>query len=170
MPAERTPVERVPVVRGARIGVDVGSVRVGVAASDPDGLVATPVETVPRDVVGQADVRRIAEIVADRDAAVVYVGLPRSMSGAEGSASGLVRTYSVRLAQAVAPVPVRLVDERLSTVSAHQALHASGRAGRRHRAVVDQVAAVVILQAALEGESSSGARAGELVSGSAVDL
>lgn len=159
-----------PLPRGARVGVDVGSIRVGVAASDPDGLVATPVETVPRDADGDGDVRRIAEIVADRGAAVVYVGLPRSLSGTEGSASGLVRTYSVRLAQAVAPVPVRLVDERLSTVSAHQALHASGRAGRRHRAVVDQVAAVVILQAALEGESSSGARTGELVVGSPTDL
>ena len=165
MPADLEPVKE-PTGRGARVGVDVGSVRVGVAASDPDGLVATPVETVPRDAVGHADVQRIAEIVAERSAAVVYVGLPRSLSGAEGSASGLVRTYSVRLAQAVAPVPVRLVDERMSTVSAHQALYASGRAGRRHRAVVDQVAAVVILQAALEAESSSGARAGELVAGS----
>lgn len=149
--------------RGARVSVDVGAVRVGVAASDPDGLVATPVETVPRDQSGTADMARIAAIVEERSAAVVYVGLPRSLSGAEGSASALVRTYSVGLAHAVAPVPVRLVDERLSTVTAHQALYASGRSGRRHRAVVDQAAAVVILQAALDAEKASGRRAGEQV-------
>lgn len=160
--------------RGARLAVDVGSVRVGLAASDPDGLVATPVETVPRapalagdagagGAATPADVVRIAAEVAERAAAVVYVGLPRSLSGAEGSASALVRAYSVALAHAVAPVPVRLVDERLSTVTAHQALHASGRAGRRHRAVVDQAAAVVILQTALDTEKASGRRAGELV-------
>ena len=162
-------------VRGARIGVDVGTVRIGVAASDPDGLIATPVETVPRAAetaragaaAGSAglssDVARIVEIVHERGAAVVYVGLPRHLSGTESSASGAVRTYSVGLAHAVAPVPVRLVDERLSTVTAHQALYASGRSGRRHRQVVDQAAAVVILQSAIDAERASGTRSGELV-------
>jgi putative Holliday junction resolvase len=161
--------------RGARVGVDVGSVRVGLAASDPDGIVATPVETVPRDVAGwtrytrqpgaplPADVARIAAEVADRFAAVVYVGLPRHLSGREGSASEAARVYAEALASAVVPIPVRLVDERMSTVSAHQALHASGRSGRRHRAVVDQAAAVVILQSALEAERAGGSRAGEPV-------
>jgi len=178
--------------RGARVGVDVGSVRVGLAASDPDGLIATPVETVPRDVEGWArytratrsagagrgpssppgggaplpsDVARIAAEVADRFAAVVYVGLPRHLSGQEGSASGAARVYAEALASAVVPIPVHLVDERMSTVSAHQALHASGRSGRRHRQVVDQAAAVVILQSALEAERSGGSRAGEPVLG-----
>lgn len=155
--------DAVPVSRGTRLGVDVGTVRVGVSASDPDGLIATPVETVPRDLAGGADVVRIAAIVAERDAAVVYVGLPRHLSGSESSASGAVRTYSVSLARAVAPVPVRLVDERMSTVSAHQALYASGRSGRRHRQVVDQAAAVVILQSAIDAERTTGARAGEPV-------
>nr|WP_051480996.1 Holliday junction resolvase RuvX [Cellulomonas sp. KRMCY2] len=157
------------------MGVDVGTVRIGVAASDPDGLIATPVETVPRaadaahagSTAGSAgltsDVARIVEIVHERGAAVVYVGLPRHLSGTESSASGAVRTYSVGLAHAVAPVPVRLVDERLSTVTAHQALYASGRSGRRHRQVVDQAAAVVILQSAIDAERSSGTRSGELV-------
>jgi putative Holliday junction resolvase len=143
--------------------VDVGTVRIGVAASDPDGLIATPVETVARDLAGGVDLPRLAAIVADRAVAVVYVGLPRHLSGTESSASGAVRTYSVGLAQAVAPVPVRLVDERMSTVTAHQALYASGRSGRRHRTVVDQAAAVVILQSAIDAERASGARAGELV-------
>lgn len=150
-------------VRGARVAVDLGTVRVGVAASDPDGLVATPVETVPRDTTGSADVARIAAIVSEREAAVVYVGLPRHLSGAESSSSTAVRTYSGVLAQAVAPVPVRLVDERMSTVTAHQALYASGRSGRRHRQVVDQAAAVVILQSALDAERARGVRVGEPV-------
>ncbi len=161
--------------RGARVGVDVGSVRVGLAASDPDGIVATPVETVPRDTAGwtrytraqaappPADVVRIAAEAADRSAAVVYVGLPRHLSGAEGSASQAARVYAGALASAAAPIEVRLVDERMSTVSAHQALHASGRSGRRHRQVVDQAAAVVILQSALEAERAGGSRAGEQV-------
>lgn len=156
--------------RGVRVGVDVGQVRVGVARSDPDGLLATPVETVPRDARAAAgagaapgDVTRVVEIVRATGAVLVYVGLPRHLSGHEGSAAAAVRTYSGSLAQAIAPVPVRLVDERLSTVTAHQALHASGRPGRSHRRVVDQAAAVVILQAALDAERSAGGRVGEVV-------
>jgi len=156
------------VVRGARLAVDVGSVRVGLAASDPDGLVATPVDTLPRDnrPAGGAlpsDVASIVAEVAERFAAAVYVGLPKHLSGTEGAAAHAARAYAGALAQAVAPVPVRLVDERMSTVSAHQALHASGRSGRRHRAVVDQAAAVVILQTALDAERSTGRRPGERV-------
>ncbi len=153
-----------PLPRGVRVGVDVGQVRVGVARSDPDGLIATPVETVQRGAQDDTSVARLVEIVCESGAAVVYVGLPRTLAGAEGSAAGAVRTYCGALAQAVAPVTVRLVDERLSTVSAHQALHASGRPGRRHRVVVDQAAAVVILQAAMDAERTSGDRVGEAVS------
>ena len=156
-------------VRGARLGVDVGSVRVGLASSDPDGLIATPVETVPRDKGRVAhgalptDVTRIVDEVCERGAAVVYVGLPRHLSGSEGASSAAARAYAVTLAQAIAPVSVWLVDERLSTVTAHQVLHASGMSGRRHRTVVDQAAAVVILQAALDAERVTGQRSGELV-------
>jgi len=139
--------------RGVRVGVDVGSVRIGVAACDPDGLVAAPVETVPR---GPGDVARIGELVAERSAVEVLVGLPRSLSGREGPAAVAAREFAERLAGAVAPVPVRLVDERLTTVTAVQGLRAAGVRGRRHRSVVDQAAAVVILQAALDTERSSG--------------
>ncbi|SDC21908.1 putative holliday junction resolvase [Sanguibacter gelidistatuariae] len=157
--------------RGPRLCIDVGSVRVGVAASDPDGLIATPVDTLARDMVTAAknpaavptDVAQIATEVDERGVKVVYVGLPRHLSGAEGSASASARAYAGFLAAIIAPVPVRMVDERMSTVSAHQALHASGRAGRKHRSVIDQVAAVVILQSSLERERSSGERAGELI-------
>ena len=157
------------VTRGSRLAVDVGSVRVGVAASDPDGLVATPVETLARDnrrpAPGAlpADLARLVDEVGERSAAVVYVGLPRHLSGQEGAASAAARAYAVTLAQAIAPVPVRLVDERMSTVSAHQALRAAGRSSRHHRQVVDQAAAVVILQHALDTERSTGRRPGERV-------
>ncbi|GEN78842.1 putative pre-16S rRNA nuclease [Actinotalea fermentans] len=155
--------------RGVRLGVDVGEVRIGVARSDPDGLIATPVETVQRRPQDAADLARLVEIVCESGAAVVYVGLPRTLAGREGSAAQAVRTYCGALAQAVAPVAVRLVDERLSTVSAHQALHAAGRPGRNHRVVVDQAAAVVILQAAIDAERVSGARVGEAVVGPGTD-
>lgn len=149
--------------RAVRVGVDVGTVRVGVALSDPDGILATPVETVPRGEAEDGGVARVVEIVREHAAGVVYVGLPKGLSGADGSSSQAARTYGVHLARAVAPVTVRLVDERMSTVVAHRAMHASGRPGRRHRAVVDQVAAVVILQSALDAERARGERVGEAV-------
>jgi putative holliday junction resolvase len=150
--------------QGVRMGVDVGSVRVGLSRSDRDGLLATPLETVPG---GRKNIRvtldRIAWIAADAGVMEVIVGLPRSLSGEEGSAAGLVRAYADRIARRLRPVPVRLVDERLSTVTAHQRLREAGVAGRRHRPVVDQEAAVVILQSALDTERATGSPAGELV-------
>ena len=150
---------------GVRVGVDVGSVRVGVAASDPSGILATPVRTVPRDVSDQQapDVEEVASIVADTAAIEVVVGLPRTLAGLEGPAAAEARQYARRLAVRVAPVEVRLVDERLTTVDAHRSLRESGVDGRRQRAVVDQAAAVLILQAALDAERISGRPPGELV-------
>jgi putative Holliday junction resolvase len=149
--------------RGVRLAVDVGAVRVGLAASDPDGLIASPVETLARDAARGTDLDRIVAEVADRAAIEVVVGLPRSLSGAEGEAARLARDYAGLLARRVAPVPVRLVDERLSTVGAHRALHEAGLRGRKHRKVVDQVAAVLVLQTALDAERASGRASGSLV-------
>lgn len=151
--------------RGVRLGVDVGSVRVGLAACDPDGLIATAVETLQRDTATDPpeDVRRIAQECQERGAIEVVVGLPLSLSGRGGHAADLARQYADRIAQAVAPVTVRLIDERLTTVSAHQALRNAGRAGRKQRAVVDQVAAVLILQQALDMERATGREPGSLV-------
>ena len=157
---------------GVRVGIDVGSVRVGLAASDPSGLLATPVRTVARDVDAAApdsdvdvpaDIEEVAAFVAEASALEVVVGLPRTLAGDEGPAAVLARQYARRLAVRVAPVPVRLVDERLTTVDAHRSLRESGVAGRRQRAVVDQAAAVLILQAALDAERGSGRPPGELV-------
>lgn len=143
---------------GVRIGIDVGDARIGVAQSDPSGLIATPVETVRR---GPGDLDRIAAITTDADAVEVVVGLPRSLSGGEGPAAAKVREFAARIATAVAPVPVRLCDERLSTVTAESVLRGQGRKGQKRRAVVDQAAAVVILQNALDTERSAGAAPGE---------
>ena len=151
---------------GVRLGVDVGDVRIGVARSDPSGLLASPLETVRR---GAGDLARLRALTRDDDAVEVVVGLPRSLSGGEGPAAAKVRRFAVRLADAVSPVPVRLCDERLSTVSAEAVLREAGRRGQQRRAVVDQAAAVVILQNALDTERGTGTAPGELVSTSAQD-
>jgi len=145
---------------GVRIGLDPGDARIGVAASDPSGFLASPVETVR---AGRSDVRRLAELVAEREAIEVVVGLPRSLSGAEGPAAVKVRAFAARLARRVAPTPVRLCDERLTTVSAEQVLREQGLHGAKRRAVVDMAAAVLILQTALDTERSSGHAPGEIV-------
>lgn len=144
--------------RGVRIGIDVGDARIGVARSDPSGVIATPVETVRR---GAGDLARLAAITAEEEAVEVVVGLPRSLSGREGPAAVRVREFAHAIARAVAPVPVRLCDERLSTVTAESVLRGQGRKGQKRRAVVDQAAAVVILQNALDTERSAGAAPGE---------
>ncbi|MFC4555164.1 Holliday junction resolvase RuvX [Georgenia faecalis] len=148
---------------GVRLGVDVGTVRVGVARSDRSGLLATPVETLARRRDG-SELARLAELAREEEAIEIVVGLPRHLSGAEGSGALNAREYAGRIARVCQPVPVRLVDERLTTVSAHQALHTAGRPGRRHREVVDQVAAVLILQSALDAERGTGEPVGEPVS------
>ena len=145
---------------GVRLGVDPGDARIGVARSDPSGLLATPVETVTR---ADGDLARLAVLVAEEEAVEVVVGLPRSLSGSEGPAAARVRVFAAALAREVAPVPVRLCDERLSTVSAESMLRERGRSGRKRRAVVDQAAAVVILQQALDTERATGVAPGEPV-------
>ncbi len=146
--------------RGARLGIDVGKARVGVARCDPDGLLAVPVETVARS---EASAARIAEIAVEHDAMELLVGLPVSLSGNETSSTDDARVFAAELAEATG-LPVRLVDERLSTVSAHAALRDSGRSQRSSRRIVDQVAAVVLLQQAIDVEKSTGIPAGALLS------
>ncbi|ALO07088.1 Holliday junction resolvase RuvX [Streptomyces sp. NPDC058659] len=146
--------------RGRRIAVDVGDARIGVASCDPDGVLATPVETVPgRDV--PAAHRRLRQIVEEYEPIEVVVGLPRSLSGREGPAATKVRAFAREMAKGIAPVPVRLVDERMTTVTATQGLRASGVKAKKGRSVIDQAAAVIILQAALESERVSGNPPGE---------
>ncbi len=145
---------------GVRLGLDPGEARIGVARSDPSGFLATPLETVKR---ARNDLSRLAEIVLEEEAVEVVVGLPRSLSGREGPAATKVRVFAARLARRIAPVPVRLCDERLTTVSAEAMLRDRGRTGSRRRAVVDMAAAVVILQHALDTERASGNAPGEIL-------
>ncbi|MFT4213086.1 MAG: Holliday junction resolvase RuvX [Microbacterium sp.] len=142
--------------RGVRLGVDVGKARVGVARCDPDGLLATPVETVPRT---DAAVGRILDLAVEHDAVEILVGLPVSLAGTDTPSTTDARDFAAALASA-AGVPVRLVDERLSTVSAHAALRRSGRTQKNSRSIVDQVAAVILLQNALDVEKQTGRPAG----------
>jgi putative Holliday junction resolvase len=135
--------------RGRRLGIDVGAVRVGVATCDPDGVLATPLVTVPRDVDGGSDLRVIAALVAEHEAVGVVVGLPRTLAGREGPAAEAARAFADGLA-GVLDVPVELSDERLTTVVATQQLRERGVKGRKQRAVVDQAAAVAILQGWLD--------------------
>lgn len=136
------------------MGVDVGSVRVGVALSDPYGMLATPLTTLLRDQRAGADIERLAGLVVEHEVVEVVVGLPRTLAGRHGPAAQAAQSYAETVAQRIAPVPVRLTDERLSTVAATRSLRDSGVKGRRQRAVVDQAAAVHILQAWLDAGRS----------------
>ncbi|WP_396291122.1 Holliday junction resolvase RuvX [Curtobacterium sp. KT1] len=140
---------------GRRLGVDVGRARIGIAVCDRDGLLATPVETVPRD--DSSDLRRILEIADEYDALELVVGLPLSMSGGDTPSTDDARAFAARIAE---HRPVRLVDERLSTVTAQRGLHQAGKNTKKSRSVIDQAAAVIILQHALDHERSAGAPPG----------
>lgn len=141
---------------GRRIGVDVGAVRVGISVSDPSPVLATPLVTLSRDESGDADVARLAELVAEYEAVEVVVGLPTTLAGRQGQAAEAARSYAEAVRARVAPVPVRLRDERLTTVTASRVLSDRGVRGKRQRAVVDQAAAVEILQAYLDARARTG--------------
>src|ERR1700758_3106600 len=134
---------------GPRLGIDVGSVRIGVACSDPDGILATPVETVRRDRSGK-HLRRLAELVAELEAVEVIVGLPRTLADRIGPSAQDAIELAEALARRVAPTPVRLADERLTTVGARRSRRAAGVRAKEQRAVIDQAAAVAILQSWLD--------------------
>ncbi|MGW0158574.1 Holliday junction resolvase RuvX [Mycobacterium sp. NPDC003323] len=140
--------------RGRRLGVDVGTVRIGVAGSDPDGILATPLETVKRERTGR-HLRRLAALVEESAAVEVIVGLPRTLADRSGSSAQDAVEVADRLAELIAPIPVRLADERLTTVSAQRALRDAGVRAKNQRAMVDQVAAVGILQTWLDQRRSA---------------
>jgi putative holliday junction resolvase len=145
---------------GTRLAVDVGSARIGVARCDPDGLLASPLATIRR---GHGDLGHLASLAAAEGAIEVIVGLPTGLSGRDGAAAAQARSFAAALAARLAPVPVRLVDERFTTAIAHNALRQAGRGSRARRPVVDKAAAALILQGALDTERSTGKPAGELV-------
>ena len=145
---------------GTRLAVDVGSARIGVARCDPDGLLASPLATIRR---GHGDLDELVSLAAGEGVIEVIVGLPTGLSGRDGAAAAQARSFAAALAARLAPVPVRLVDERFTTAIAHNALRQAGRGSRARRPVVDKAAAALILQGALDTERSTGKPAGELV-------
>ncbi|GIJ10229.1 Holliday junction resolvase RuvX [Micromonospora andamanensis] len=143
--------------RGVRLGVDVGQVRIGVSRSDPHGVLATPLVTLareqnPRSEAVPSDLAELAALVAEHEAVEVVVGLPVNLAGKHGPAAQHVKAYARQLADVISPVPVTLTDERMSTVVASRRLAERGVRGKRQRAVVDQAAAVEILQSWLDAQ------------------
>lgn len=146
--------------RGVRLGVDVGRARVGIARSDPDGILAVPVETASRETALAA----IATLVRELDCLEVVVGLPRSLSGAETLSTEDARRFAEELALTVV-TPIRLVDERLSTVSAQAGLHQAGKSAKSSKPIIDQASAVIILQHCLDTERGRGQAPGVVLGG-----
>ncbi len=140
--------------RGVRMGVDVGNARVGVATCDPDGILATPLKTLRRDMKKNSDRRVLRKLIEVHEVTEVFVGLPKTMSGGSSASTEMAEIYAQALANELSTdghqIPVHLVDERLTTVSAHRSLHEAGVSSRDFRAVVDQVAAVNILQFSID--------------------
>ena len=141
---------------GVRIGVDLGSVRIGVCMSDRDGILATPLETIPR---GDGDLDRLVSLAQEHQALEFVLGMPTSLSGDAGPAAQAVTEFAQLLAARV-HIDVRLVDERMSTNQAARSLQSAGRSSKQSRKIIDQQAAVVILQAALDLERALGRPAG----------
>ncbi|MGO1266450.1 MAG: Holliday junction resolvase RuvX [Microbacterium gubbeenense] len=146
--------------RGVRLGVDVGRARIGVARADADGMLAVPVETVARN---DGSIARIVEIAGEYSPIEIVVGLPLNMRGDDTPSTADAREFAALIAAALPETGVRLVDERLSTVSAHTALRQSGRSQKGSRGIVDQIAAVVFLQHAVDTEKSTGRAPGALL-------
>ena len=145
---------------GVRLAVDVGSVRIGVARCDSEGRLTSPLTMVLR---GRGDLDSIARLASADDVIEIIVGLPIGLSGREGQAAASARRFAAALARQLAAVPVRLVDERFTTVIAHDALRQSGSDARARRPRVDSAAAALLLQGALDSERSTGQPPGELV-------
>ena len=155
-------------VTGSRLGVDVGRARVGLAATDPAGILASPVDTLVRDPKQLLDLHRIVDEAIQRNAVRVYVGDPINLKGQKTASTEDAHRFAQQLArlltEADLTTQVRLVDERLSTVSASQKLHQAGVSSRNQRSVIDQLAAVAILEHAMMLENNTGANTGILVS------
>ncbi|GAA1061296.1 Holliday junction resolvase RuvX [Agromyces bracchium] len=147
---------------GARLGIDVGRARIGVARCDPSAILAVPVETVARRADDDgSDISRVLDLAAEYEAVELVVGNPLSLSGQSTASTADAVGFAERLAEAGAPV--RLVDERMSTVSAQQALRSAGKSAKKQRPIIDQAAAVIILQHAIDAERASGTAPGRTI-------
>ncbi len=136
------------------MGVDVGNARVGLSICDPDGILATPLKTLRRDLKKNSDRRVLRKLIEVNEIREVFVGWPKTMRGGDSASTMMAKDYAQELAQELAAdghnIAVWLVDERLTTVSAHRSLHEAGVSTRDFKTMVDQVAAVNILQSAVD--------------------
>lgn len=133
--------------RGVRIGIDVGKARVGVARSDIDGMMAVPSETLARESALTA----LVALSAESSVLEWVIGLPLSLDGGETLSTADARSFARELVQSTG-IPARLIDERLSTVGAQAALHSASHTTKSSRSVIDQVAATILLDTALDAE------------------
>jgi len=134
--------------RGALIGLDLGTKTIGIAASDPDRRLATPVETIARKRF-TLDAQRIFDLAAERRTVGFVLGLPINMDGTEGARAQSTRAFARNLAK-LTQLPIALWDERLSTVAVERTLIAADASRAKRKAVIDQHAATYILQGALD--------------------
>lgn len=148
--------------KGVRLALDLGSVRIGVARSDASGTLAVPERTL--DARGRW-LDQVRDLVAEWEPLEIVIGLPVSLDGEERAAAQAVRDQVALIARSLPTVPLRLVDERHTTTIAHTLMHESGISSRRARRTVDQAAAVIMLQQALDTERASGHPPGVLVDG-----
>ena len=144
---------------GVRLACDVGKARIGIARSDPNGVLAVPLDAVK---AGENSALLVRDIAVEYEAIEIIVGLPISMSGMLGAAAEYTHSWVDKLS-AVTDIPIRLHDERLTTVQAQRGLHEAGRTTKSSRSVIDSASAVVLLQTCLDSERSSGSPMGTAV-------
>ena len=130
------------------LAIDYGEARIGIAASDPCGILAHPVESIDR--AKTEPIARIGELVRQRGIRSLVVGLPLRLDGSEGSACAKVRRFAAALHTALPELPLEFQDEFLSTATAQEKLHAAGKKSRQFRPIIDQAAAVEILNRRME--------------------
>lgn len=147
---------------GRRLSVDVGKVRIGVAASDFHSILASGLETVTRGAELKPSLKRIVELVDEIEPIEIYVGLPISMSGNNSASTQDAIQFAKQLSVLVAP-EIRFIDERMTSITAANALKTSGRDSKSGRKIIDQIAATIILEQAIEQEKSTGEKPGKAI-------
>ena len=150
--------------RGSRLAIDVGTVRIGLAVSDPDSILSTPLPALIRSKLLGETLQEILSLISDNGVVEVYVGDPLSLSGEETASTQDARQFALQLAE-LTSVPVRLVDERLTTVTASSKLRLNGLNAKAAKDLIDSASAVEILEQALNVSKKSGKPAGLRVVG-----
>ena len=145
--------------KGVRLAIDVGSVRVGIARCDSDQIMALPLATLAND---ESTIEKIIIFASDYSAQLIYVGKPVSLNESETASTFLATDFAMELSS-LTEIPVHLLDERLTTVSAKNVIKETGKTEKKSRNYVDQVAAVILLEQAIAIEKSTGRLAGSLV-------